>query len=185
MTATIPDREPAQLRCGDTWRWTRSLADYPATTWTLKYRYKTASTGFEIVASADGTDHSVTHAASTTGGYTAGSYNWTAWVESGAEKYTIAEGVAQLLPDFRTADAATGVDARSHARKTLDALEAWIEGRSIGVAEYEIAGRRMKTIPIPDLLVLRSKYQSEVRAEQAATQLARGTNVGRRIQFRM
>lgn len=53
MTATIPDREPAQLRCGDTWRWTRSLADYPATTWTLKYRYKTASTGFEIVATAD------------------------------------------------------------------------------------------------------------------------------------
>ena len=108
MTATIPDREPAQLRCGDTWRWTRSLVDYPATTWTLKYRYKTASTGFEIVATADGTDHSVTHAASTTGGYTAVSYNWTAWVESGAEKYTIAEGVAQLLPDFRTGDIIKG-----------------------------------------------------------------------------
>lgn len=185
MTATIPDREPAQLRCGDTWRWTRSLADYPATTWTLKYRYKTASTGFEIVASADGTDHSITHPASTTAGYTAGSYNWTAWVESGSEKYTIAEGVAQLLPDFRAVSASTGVDARTHARKTLDAIEAWLESRSQGVAEYEIAGRRMKYIPIPDLLVLRSRYQSEVRAEEAAGKLARGEGVGRRIQIRI
>jgi hypothetical protein len=44
----------------------------------------------------------------------------------------------------------------------------------MGVAEYEIAGRRLKTIPIGDLLKLRDRYEREVRGEQAASDLAAG-----------
>lgn len=174
MAATIPSDEPARLRAGDTWKWTRSLADYPAGTWTLKYRFKNAAGGFEITATASGTDHAVTVAAATTGTYTSGSYQWIAWVESGSEKYTVDEGTLQVDPDYRGGTASAALDDRSHARKTLTALESWIESHDPAVAEYEIAGRRMKYIPIKDLLMLLERYRGEVAREDDAARLAAG-----------
>lgn len=183
--ATIPTTEPESIRAGDTWRWTRELSDYPAGTWTLKYRFRNASAGFEITAGADGTTHSVSVAASTTTGYAAGGYNWIAWVESGDDKFTVAEGVTQVLADFRATAATAALDARTHAQKMLAAIEAWIESSDPAVAEYEIMGRRMKFIPIGELMKLRGKYRIEVANEQAAARLARGEQIPRRIQFRI
>lgn len=184
--STIPDQEPGSLRVGDTWRWTRTLDDYPATAWSLKYRFKNAAGGFEVTASASGNDHSVTVSASTSSGFTAGNYTWTAWVEGGlSEKYTVGSGSCELLADYRTGSANLALDDRSHARKTLDAIEAWIESRDMAVAEYQIAGRSMKYIPIPDLLKMRSRYQLEVQSEENAAKLARGEGMGRKIQFRV
>ena len=180
----IPANEPSSLRAGDTWKWTRTLADYPAGTWTLKYRFKNATSYFEIVAGTSGTDHSVSVAAATTAGYTAGSYTWMAWVEGGSsEKYTVDTGTLEIDPDYRASTAA--YDGRSHARKMLDAIEAWLEARDPAVAEYEIAGRRMKYIPIAELVKLRNRYGLEVRNEDAAAAIAKGEGFGRKIQFRV
>lgn len=188
--ADIPTTEPSSLRAGDTWKWTKTLADYPAGTWTLKYRYKNSAGGFEIVATASGTDHSVTVSATTTAAYAAGTYNWIAWVEAGTEKFTVGEGVAEVLPDYRSGAATVALDDRSHAVKTLAAIEAWIEGRDMGVAEYEInvAGnsRRLKVIPMADLIKLRERYKREVAAEETKRRLAAGLGVaGGRIQIRI
>jgi hypothetical protein len=184
--ADIPTNEPTSLRAGDTWKWTRSLSDYPAPTWTLKYRFKhpTAS-GFEITASASGNDHAVTVAASTSTAYTAGTYSWIAWVESGAEKFTVDTGSMEVQADYRAVSAAAVLDDRSHARKMLAAIEAWLESRDPGVAEYEIAGRRMKYWDATDLIKWRQKYKNEVAAETNAELLAKGEGIGRKIQFRM
>jgi hypothetical protein len=184
--ADITDNEPGSLRAGDTWKWTKSLADYPASAWSLKYRFKSPTAGFEISATADGDIHSVSVAAATTTAYAAGTYSWIAWVEGGtSEKYTVDTGVTVVNPDYRTGTATSALDDRSHARKTLEAIEAWIESRNPGVAMYEIAGRRMQYIPIPDLLKMRQLYKSEVSAEDAAEAIRNGTGTGRRIQFRM
>lgn len=186
MAADIPDTEPSTLRVGDTWRWTRTVADYPADTWALKYRFKSAAGGFEIVASASGTDHSVTVFAATSATYTAGDYTWTAWVEGGSsEKYTIGAGSAVLAPDYRSGDATVALDDRTHPRKMLDAIEAWMESRDPGVAEYEIAGHRMKYIPTAELVKLHSRYTTMVAAETNAAKLAAGLGGGRKIQFRI
>ena len=72
MAADIPTSEPAELRAGDTWKWTKTLADYPASAWTLKYRFKNAAGGFEIIAATAGSDYAITVAASTTTAYAAG-----------------------------------------------------------------------------------------------------------------
>lgn len=182
----IPSTEPSALRAGDTWKWTRTLADYPAPTWTLKYRFKhPTAAGFEIVASASGTDHSITLAAADSG-KTAGTYSWIAWVEGGSsEKYTVGEGVVEITADYRSGAATTVLDDRTHAAKVLAAIEAWIEGRDMAVAEYEIAGRRMKYIPIADLVKLRNRYRQEVATEEAQRKLAAGLGTGRRIQVRI
>jgi hypothetical protein len=54
MAATTPSDEPARLRAGDTWKWTRSLADYPAGTWTLKLLYTASNGGGIFTVSVDG-----------------------------------------------------------------------------------------------------------------------------------
>ena len=186
MAADIPTNEPAELRAGDTWKWTRTLADYPASAWTLKYRFKSPTAGFEITASASGDDYSVTVTAATTAAYAAGTYTWIAWVEGGtSEKYTVDTGVVTIDADYRSGTATAGLDDRSHARKTLAAIESWIESRNPGVAEYEIAGRRMKYIPVADLLKLRQHYKAEVSAEEAAEAIRNGLGTARRIQFRL
>lgn len=187
MAADIPTTEPTTLRAGDTWKWTQSLSDYPASAWTLKYRFKSPAGGFEIIASASGTDHAVTVAATTSAGYKAGTYTWAAWVEGGtSEKYTVGTGTCEVLPDLRSTAATALQDVRSHARKMLDAVQAWLESRDPAVAEYEIAGRRMKYIPLADLLKLRQRYLAEVAAEDRAAKIARGLAVSSgRIQFRL
>ena len=73
----------------------------------------------------------------------------------------VREGAKTVLPSF--AAAVSGLDARTHAQKTLDALEAWIESRDMGVAEYQIGDKQLKSLSIPDLLKLRDRYRREVR----------------------
>ena len=78
----------------------------------------------------------------------------------GTDAYTIRTGSIEVLPSFA---ASVSLDARTHAEKTLEAIEAWIENHDPAVAEYEIAGRRMKYIPIDQLLKMRDQYRREVR----------------------
>jgi hypothetical protein len=183
---SIPQKEPESIRAGDTWKWLRSFSDYPATGWTLKYRFKNASAGFEIAAVASGTEFSIDIAAATTPAFPAGTYTWISWVEGGSsEKYTLGSGSMEVLPDFRTVTANNPLDSRSHAKKMVDAIEAWLENRDPAVEMYEINGRRMKFIPIPDLIKLRNNYKLEVAAEANAEAIKRGEGIGRKIQFRI
>lgn len=165
MAYTVPTSVPATLRAGDTAIWSRSLADYPASAgWAITITLVKAGTKITVVSVADGDAHKSTVAAATTAGWVAGSYAYQERVTLGAESYTIGTGNIDIMADFASATA-SGMDARQHAQRTLDALEAWIENRDIGVAEYEIAGRRLKTISIADLLLLRDRYKREVRAQ--------------------
>lgn len=178
----MPDvltNEPAQLRAGDTWRWRREdLADYPAPTWTLKYRLKNAAGGQEITAAASGAHHEVNVAAATTANYAAGRYQWVAWVEAGAEKYTVDSGEIQVLTDLRAGGATAAQDTRTHARKVLDALESLIEGKAThDVASYSIAGRALTKMSATELLQWRDHYRQEVRRENAAAVLRKGGRV--------
>ena len=180
--ADIPTLEPTTANAGDTWRWNRTLADYPASAgWALSYTLINAAAKVTINATASGDDHAVTVSAATTAGYAAGSYDWRARVSRSGEVYTVGEGRITV----RNAFSGATFDARSHARKTLEAIEATIEGRaSSATLEYEIAGRRMKDIPAAELLTLRDKDRGEVAREDAATAVAAGLPDRRRVYVR-
>lgn len=186
MTAAIPTTEPAELRAGDTWKWTKSLADYSAADgWVLKYRFKNAAGGFEITATASGSDFSISVAADTTTGYTAGTYEWTAWIEYGGEVFTVDGGTLQVLPNLRAGAATAALDTRSHARKTLDAIEAVIENRAtLDQMSYTIAGRTLQRMSVADLIKFKNHYAQLVQAEVNADKLKKGLGIGGRIQFR-
>lgn len=187
MSADIPTTVPEALRAGDTWKWTYASADYSAADgWSLKFIFKSSAGGFEVDASASGSEWSVTVAASTTAAYAAGAYAWQAWVELAGEKYTIDFGGTVLDPDFRSGTATAAFDGRTHARTMLDALEAVLEKRATKVqAEYEIAGRRLKFMSLQELMRARQLYRNEVQAEEAAERIRRGTGTGRRLVFRV
>jgi hypothetical protein len=165
MAYTAPNFVPLTLRAGDTAAWSRSLADYPASAgWIITTTLVKAGAKITVVSTADDDAHQSTVAAAVTADWVAGNYVYQERVSKAAESYTVGTGQIEILPDFASTSPG-GLDARLHAQRTLEALEAWIENRDLGVAEYEIAGRRLKTIPITDLLLLRDRYKREARAQ--------------------
>ena len=177
--ADIPTIEPTTANAGDTWRWTRTLADYPASAgWALSYTLINAAAKITINASASGDAHAVTVSAATTAGYAAGSYDWRARISKAGEVYTVGEGRITV----RNAFGGATFDARSHARKTLEAIEAVIEGRaSSEVSYYMIGNRQLRYMTPAELLTLRDKYRAEVAREDAAAAVAAGLPDKRRV----
>lgn len=181
MTASIPSFEPLELVAGDTGKWRRVLAEYPAGAgWSLGYTLVSAAQRYTFTAAPDGDVHLVTVAASTTANWVANTYTWRAQVSKSGEVYTVGSGTIVVRPSF-----ATATDGRSSARKTFDAIVAVIEGRaSSDVAQYEIAGRQLRYIPIPELLALRDRYEAMVLREVAAARSAQGLPDPRRAYVR-
>ncbi len=172
MAPPIPSVEPTSVIAGDTVKWTKSLADYPAGDgWSLTYTFINAGGKFTISAGADGDAFLVNVAPATSGGWSAGDYDWRAQVSKSGEIFTVATGRTTVQPSF----GGSTLDGRSTARKMLDAVEAVLENRaSSEVAEYQINGRQLKYTSIPDLLKLRDRLRFDVQREDAALKAAQG-----------
>ena len=126
-------------------KWTRTLGDYPPARGTLKYRFKNAAGGFE--ARRHGFRNRPCrhrHRRPPRAHMPPAPTRWIAWVESGAEKYTVDEGTLRSSRITAVAHGWLRLDDRSHARKTLQPRwQTWIEGRDpAGRRVREIAGRR-------------------------------------------
>lgn len=182
MAYTVPTLEPAELRVGDTWAWRREdLSDYPASTWTLTYAFRTASAYFDVVATADGDLFAVDVAKATTATRAAGTYAWVAFVSDGTERFEVGRGSVELLPDFGTAAAR---DGRSWAATMLDYVEAALlskaSGEQLDLVRAQLAERQLQ-YDIPGLLALRDRLRAEVRGEENADRLRRGLASRHRI----
>jgi hypothetical protein len=174
MTQTVPTIEPATLTAGDTAKWQKSLPDYPASAgWVLSYVLVKTGAQITFSATASGDDHLVNVATATTAAWSVGRYQYQAFVSKSGERFTASAGQIEVRPNFSAAT--TGIDARSHARKTLEAVEAVLEGRaSQAQQEYQIGDRQLKYTPLGDLLKLRSLYRAEVTAELNAEFISAG-----------
>ena len=181
VSAPIPYTEPPRIVAGDTAKWLRSLPDFPASAgWVLTYRLVNAGAAYSFTSTASGDDHLITVSAATTAGWTAGDYSWRAQAGLSGEVYTILSGSLTVEPVFTAA-----IDARSDARKALDAVDAMLLGRATsGVQEYKIAGRMLMHIPIPELLSLRDRLREDVAREDAASAVANGSGLPGRIAVR-
>jgi hypothetical protein len=180
MAAPILLFEPPILIAGDTAKWLKSVPDYLATDgWTLSYTLINGTAKITFSATASGTDYLVNVPAATTGAWAAGQYSWRSKVtNAGGEAYTISCGTVTVQPAFSAAT----LDNRSHARKALANIEAYLENSgNLSASMYEIAGRRLQRFSIPDLLSLRDKYKSEVAREDAAANAGRGLPENRRV----
>jgi len=171
MAPPIQTTEPVSLTAGDTAKWLKSLPDYPASDgWLLSYTLVNAAQRITFAAGAQGDDHLVNVSAATTTEWTAGDYSLRASVSKSGEVYTTLTGRITIAPAFGAPQ-----DARSQARRTLEAINATLEGRATSAtAEYEIAGRKIKYISMPELLTLRDRLMRDVADEDAASNAAAG-----------
>jgi hypothetical protein len=146
-----------------------------------------SSKKYTIAGTASGTGFVYTAAPEVTAEYTPGTYRYDFEVyisegegddEEVTERYIVESGYIDILPDMT---AATKYDIRSHAKRTLDAIEAVIEGRATTDQQmYMIQGRQLVRTPIADLLKFRAAYLAEYKAEQNKMM---GTNNKVRVRF--
>ena len=188
--ANYPTQEPDVLVVGDRWVWRRPdlVADYPTADYALTYEFHEDSGGggshkFTITATETTTDYLVEIASATTAAYTAGEYNWYAFItrSSDSQRIAIDEGHTKLELNF----ANTNADNRSHAKKVLDAIQATIEGRaSQDQMSYSIAGRSLSRMSIDDLLKFRDRYRAEYNREIKNLRIKNKQDTGNTIKVR-
>lgn len=160
-TDNLPDTEPDSLVAGESWKWTKSLSDYPADTWTLTYYFlfSTGTENFSIVATADGTDYLISEDPATTAGYTPGSYKWQAFVTDGTDKFKVVCGDMEVLPDFSTSTA----DPRSDVEIILYAINAMLKGKANrDQMETEVNGKKIKRYSWEELREMRKYFTDEL-----------------------
>lgn len=146
----VPTEVPDSLAAGETWRWTVSFADHPASGGgTLTYYLRGAGT-VDATAVADGDAWDVTVAAGTTATVAAGVYSYVA-------RHTDADGVVTTLDEGTvtvTANLATAVagDLQLHEERAIAALEAKLEARyAADTSAYTIHQRQLQREEIADL----------------------------------
>lgn len=185
MAYTVPEIEPQCVYAGDRWQWKRTnLDDFPATEWTLTYYLRSDQAGgqIDIAATASGSDFSVDVSPATSAVYTTGRYYWQAFVSKAGDRKLVAEGRLEVLTN--PVDVIQPVDGRSHARRTLEAIEAVIENRATTDQQryvFQAVGRSVDRMPISDLLKFRDYYAGLVSDEDAKEKIARGEGTGRNI----
>jgi hypothetical protein len=183
MSYTVPETEPDVLYVGDTWKWTKDLSDFPASTWTLTYNFISSDSGaanVTVTASADGDTHSVSVAKATTVGYAAGDYKWFSTVDDGTNRYQLSNGSTVVKPD-----PASDTDARSHVKKVLDAIESTIEGiASKEQQSYSIAGRSLSRYTPSELYDLKREYEALYQKELQEERISNGEGAGRTVKVR-
>ena len=167
---------PEKLRAGSTLKVEVGYSDFPAPDWVATLILVRTNNKQTVVATANGSDHRFLASAATTAGWETGQFTWvvevTGTVDSVSETHVAAQGTMEVLVDFA---AGGNYDARTTAKKTLEAIEAVIENRgSQDQLSYSIAGRSLSKMPITDLLMFRDRYKAMVNLEERQERRNRG-----------
>jgi len=171
MPAAVPNTEPDQITAGATVSWSRSLPEYPAPEWTLKYALQAPGKDLiTITAAASDTAHLVTVSAAATLGYLPGVYTVAAYVQNAAgARYVVERRTLTILQSLLDGTEST------HATRTLALIESALEGRiPNGLEATVIDGQSLSRILLSDLHKLRDKYRREVALEAQAARRAAG-----------
>lgn len=161
----------------------------PAGGWSMTLRLVPRSSGTPLSVTASATDDNLEFAievaSATTATWTAGTYSAFALVTLSGERKTVHIGEVQILANPGTA---TSFDVRSDAKQTLDALREALKTYATNsqghVAEYDIAGRRMKFRSSAEIIEQIRYWERIVADETVAERLAAGLSSGRKIYTR-
>lgn len=162
----VLDEIPKKIVAGNSISWRQSLTEFPATAWTLYYYLINASGLITITAAADGTDHLVEIAPATSAAYSDGDYEFQKVIKKSdnSERYMIGSGSITIAPDY--SENAAGLDARSFVKRTLDYLEALIEGKvQKDRANYAVNGRQLSTYSWEEIYKIYEDFKAQYAAE--------------------
>ncbi len=175
--AQAPTTEPDRFAAGDLVMWRRTdLEAYAGVAFDLKYVFRPATGGettVEATATVSGTEYRISLGSTVTAAMAAGRWYWSAYLirVSDSQRVQIDDGETTVEAN-RALDPS---DTRSHAQRTLDAIQAVIEGRATeDVQSYTIGGRQINKMGPDDLIRWKNHYRQEVEAEQNAARRRNG-----------
>lgn len=157
------DAAPASFTAGDTVAWYQAVVDTPPPTWTLTVRL-TGPASLEKQATNASGRHLVTFSATETAALPSGTYRWAARAASGAEAYTVADGVVTVVANPVSLTGDTGL---SFAAQMLAKVEArLLELVDDNVSQYTVEQREVRKRELAELEAARAKYAAEVRRQR-------------------
>ena len=168
---------PQKLRAGSAYTWTENK--FSAGDGDLEYTLFNENAVYTLTAA----DSVFTITSAVSKSWRNGMYRWVLRRVVGTEKTELVSGTLEIEanPDIMP----NGLDGRSHAERTLAAIEALIEGRaSDDIEEFSIRGKTIKSMPIAELLKFRNIYRSEVASEARSRRINAGLPSGRIINTR-
>jgi hypothetical protein len=135
-----------------------------------------------ITSVANGTDHDIILLATETEYFEPGTYAWKSYAEKSGERYPISSGTIIIEANILQSSPS---DFRTHARKTLEAIEAVIERRATKEQlSISIAGRALQYMTMDEIIKARIFYKLEVEKEIAAERIAANMSTGGRVMVR-
>lgn len=155
---------------GDTLVKSISISGYSPTDYTLKYEIG----ALPLTFLSDGQNFTLSTVLT---GITTGEYNYrvTATHKTTTAKTTLLQGRCKVID----------LTYKSHARITLDAIEATIQGTATqSQSEMSVNGRTIKYFSPEQLMTLRSTYKREVANEEASDRIRSGLGNKNRILVR-
>jgi len=186
-STNYPTSEPNELQLGDFWAWKRTdlSTDYPTASYSLSYEFNlvdgSTAANFTLTAT-ESNDEYIIETSNTTS-YTAGEYNWVAYItrSSDSARIKLTEGFTEIQENYAT----TTSSVRSHAKKVLDAIEAVIENRAtMDQSSMSIAGRSLSRLTIDELLQFRDRYKAEYLKEVKKARIKNKKDSGNTIKIR-
>ena len=176
---------PSVLFAGDKLEFTESESDYKASDgWTMKYKLINSSTSItDLVSTADGDDHKFSITSAVSADWETGFYRFLRYAQKDSTYEHLDRGVVEVKPDII---ALSTWDFRTHARKTLEAIEAAIERRAtkeqmsiaIGVRG---SSRQLQYLTMDELIKARNYYQNLVNREDQKELIAQGKSPGNKV----
>ena len=160
MAPSIPTSAPRLLVAGTTWKWAPAYPNYAAADgWTLTY-YLVGATTIEFAATvADGAF--VVSVPRTKTEIPPGTYSLLGYAALADERFECFRGTVTVLDSGLNAP--QDQDRRAWCEKTLRVLEDVLSGKvSSDLAEYNIAGKSVKSHSLTELFVLRAALRQEL-----------------------
>jgi len=172
-----PRIEPAVIRAKSSLRWTRTIdaildggnvivSAIASDGYSAVYELRNASGLITITTTGSGREYTVSMTAAQTELFPGGDYQWELYLVKSDDRWLIDTGSVKVIGFSEN-----GSDLRSNIKKTLDAIDAVIEGRaSRDVQEYTIqtgtGSRSLKHMTVDELMKFRSHYAALFRQEQ-------------------
>src|ERR1017187_4419764 len=181
-TTAIPTCEPTQFAAGDSLSWTKNLSDQQSKDgWTTLYCFRGYGLSFlDVPSDETANNHLTTITPEMSTGLLPGTYKVAGYALNVGQRIQFYSCEIVVTENFQTAD--QSFDDRTQNRRTLDNINAVIEGRANStMLNSEVEGTRLGRIPHKDLLDLQALYQVKVRNEEIGLLQKQGKPGGRSI----
>lgn len=191
-TDPVKIAEPKRFTQGEDVDWTRGFEDYPATEWTLEYRFRGPGTGFNVPGTANGEDFVMSVSSTDTAAMSTGEYLWQAWatnISNNTITRKIADGSVVVDRGFTTGSTGT-VEIRTPAKIMLDTIDAaLLASAGSDVLSYEIttpAGtRKISKQTRTEAIEQRKYWAAKVSRENTQRSVREGKPFGKSVGIRM